>query len=166
MRPGEQSWRDNPSTLLAVTRTCLLFVIQLPFPNRKTVDTQRKTDSNWKMWRWTIDKGLKSSRLSHETTPTAANRIRLRWRSFAVTSCARQHREDWLIEWISIPRQKEIKSKAPKLKPILNIISSITSVEFSPLNMRNTFAMSFFCIPSHISGIHHFWWNFCICDRF
>ena len=27
-------------------------------------------------------------------------------------------------------------------------------------------AFFFFCVPSYISGVHHFWWDFCICDRF
>ena len=24
----------------------------------------------------------------------------------------------------------------------------------------------FFCVPSYISGVHHFWWGFCVCDHF
>ena len=22
-----------------------------------------------------------------------------------------------------------------------------------------------FCVPSYISGVHHFWWDFCVCDH-
>ena len=53
----------------------------------------------------------------------------------------------------------QIYSKLPSKTLVVDCLWFFLWVEVLYLNL---FFFFFFCVPSHVYGVHHFWWDFCI----
>ena len=49
---------------------------------------------------------------------------------------------------------------------LLCIFSSVLSVSPVQALVKTVHNFFFFCVPIYISGVHHFGWDFCVCDCF
>ena len=60
--------------------------------------------------------------------------------------------------------KRKFKTKIVCLKLTCCLFLPLFASFDKDLNYAQVFC--FFCFPSFISGLHHFWWDFCICDFF
>ena len=48
---------------------------------------------------------------------------------------------------------------------MIGVMSGINSSPLHDIMIIIVMLIFFFCVPSYITGVH-FWWDFCVCDRF